>query len=348
MTFAALSGQPLRDGRGTPPSPAPRRTRRRHAAAARTAAGAVGAEPSRRNAFRNVLRRCAIPASTTRQSRADHVDRRVPARDRPHHDRRHLRPGPEHRGRHAARDRGMRPIGHPHADRSIRLVAGSRRQALSHLPLHHHDEAGHGGRVLEHREHEWDGDVVRQVGAHDPAAGRSPGSVASPSSARRSAAHARTGSRRSPRAPAPASGRLDGEDLGPARANATVSKPAGARSRPRDRRGPAASATMARASWGRSGSSGPADFVGRMPCRAPQVAQAGGLKAGRWRGSPGEPDVENALGEGLEDGGRPPARSMILPGANGPRSSMTTVTERPVSRSVTVRACRRARRDARP
>jgi hypothetical protein len=48
------------------------------------------------------------------------------------------------------------------------LVAGTRNQPLAHLALHKDHQPFDGRRLLEHRHHDREGDVVRKVRAEDP------------------------------------------------------------------------------------------------------------------------------------------------------------------------------------
>ena len=70
--------------------------------------------------------------------------------------------------------RRVGPVGHLDRHRPVGLVAGAGGQPLPHLPLDHHQQRGHLGRLLQHPDHQGHGHVVGQVGHQRPGPARRP------------------------------------------------------------------------------------------------------------------------------------------------------------------------------
>ena len=226
-----------------------------------------------------------------------------------------------------------RAIGDPQADRAVGLALrrASRPAARPPRAAASRRCASPPARVSQHVEHDRGADVVRQVPAAHPRARRR----ARPAS--RASSHRRAGSR-PPAGPPTASARpgsrrpveLDRQHA----IGARVGQRRGQRPEPRTdldhahaRTDPGVARDRARRGSDRAGSSARATW--RDGSRAPRRGRAptSYQSSSTWRTPrPSGASCAKASGE----------RSMIRPGPNGPRSSMTTVTERPVARSVTV------------
>ena len=86
----------------------------------------------------------------------------------PHQDRLDVRLGNEHRGRDGPEERGLGVVRDLHRHRAVVAPTRRRSEALAHLTLHHHHDAGDGRRLFEQPDHHRDRDVVGKVGDARP------------------------------------------------------------------------------------------------------------------------------------------------------------------------------------
>ncbi len=97
------------------------------------------------------------------------IDRRHGPPANRHQGRFHLGPGHEDGGRDVGDHARFGPVGHLDRYRSVLTVPRQRNQPIGDLSLHHDHQAFHDGNVIEEGGDQRGGDVVGQVGDHDPA-----------------------------------------------------------------------------------------------------------------------------------------------------------------------------------
>ena len=97
------------------------------------------------------------------------IDRRRGPPANRHQGRFHLGPGHEDGGRYVGDHARFGPVGHLDRYRSVLTVPRQRNQPIGDLSLHHDHQAFHDGNVIEEGGDQRGGDVVGQVGDHDPA-----------------------------------------------------------------------------------------------------------------------------------------------------------------------------------
>ena len=155
---------------------------------------------------RSILRRWPKPARTSSKSLAGATTPGSTAgagrRTDPDQGRRHVGPGHEHGGRHLTDHVGLGPVGDLDRDGTVGVEPGTGRQALAHLPLHHHQHAADGRHAVEQVGDQRGGDVVRQVGDEHPTGLAAQHATASPAAARRPRPPSRRPARPLPAGPA--------------------------------------------------------------------------------------------------------------------------------------------------
>ena len=261
---------------------------------------APGSTPSRITALRIVLRRSREPGvhdAPERLRRPRSTGGRRQALQ-PHDDRRHLRVGartPMGGTRRTSSPR--RPIRDADAHRSVVLVARPGDEPLADLALHEHHERVDRRRVVEHRHHDRDRDVVGKVRAQDPRAVARARPPSRASSRRRATTRTCRGRAADlPRAPAcSARSNSIARDVGAGGGERERQRPRGPpRPRPRDRRARCLRRPRSLArGWDRSGNAGRAPW--RDGCRGgPRAPGRSGPGRARPRALPGEADVDDA------------------------------------------------------